>query len=339
MKKPEHAPRPNISKSSMSEFDECQRRWALRYEWFDFDYFDFPEQLKRDCQFHSKLMGNEAFAGQVVHDVIEETLRARKEGGLELVDPFQRAKEIAREYAWESELFLEAYRSGEKPPKIHRQALARHFFQEGFDGHSKAEFRKSVETALMNFFDSQLYRTILETDPAFYELAQKGSAPWFMDGHVPVYANFDFALRTPGKTTLFDWKTGKVSPRAELDVKTQLHTYAAYAMDTWRTPPEELRLVAAWLSAGKDQIFETNLDPQFLKLIQKAWRERHFELSQRRARARGSVERLFELFPATGMEKKNCKSCSFRFCEGYVKYLASVQPAETAEPVANGATN
>jgi hypothetical protein len=191
----------------------------------------------------------------------------------------------------------------------------------------------------MNFLDSELYRSILETDPSFYELPQKGSAPWFMDGNVPVYANFDFALRTPELTTLFDWKTGKVSPRAELDVKSQLHTYAAYAMDTWRTPPENLRLVAAWLSAGKDQTYETNLDPQFLKLIQKTWRERHFELSQRRDRARGSVEKLFDLFPATGMEKKKCKSCSFRFCEGYVKYLASVRPDEAAESAANGAPN
>jgi hypothetical protein len=182
----------------------------------------------------------------------------------------------------------------------------------------------------MNFLDSNLYRTIQETDPAFYELPQKGSAPWFMDGHVPVYANFDFAIRTPERTTLFDWKTGKVSPRAEQDVKRQLHTYAAYAMETWRTPPENLRLVAAWLSAGKDQIFETNLDLHFLKMIQKTWRERHFELYQRREKARGSVEKLFELFPTTGVEEKKCKSCSFRFCEGYVKYLdlESVRPEE-----------
>ena len=321
----------------MSEFDECQRRWALHYCWYEFDYWDFPEDLKRNCQFHSKLMGNEAFAGQVVHDAIDETLRARVNGGLELVDPFQRAKEIAREYITESEAFLQAYRSGEKVPKLHRQALARHFFQEGFDGHSKAEFRKSVESALINFLDSELYQSILATDPTYYELPPKGGAPWFMDGHVPVYANFDFALRTPEVTTLFDWKTGKVSPRAELDVKSQLHTYAAYAMDTWRTRPEELRLVAAWLSAGKDQTYETNLDLQFLRTIQRTWRERHFELSQRREKSRGSMEKLFDLFPANGVEKKKCKSCSFRFCEGYVKYLASVRPAEDTEPVANGA--
>jgi hypothetical protein len=332
MKKPDHPPRPSISKSSMGEYDDCQRRWVYHYCWYEFDYWEFPDGLKRDCQFHSKLMGNEAFAGQVVHDVIEETLRARVDGRLPF-DPYERAKEIAREYIADSNLFLDAYMKGDKAPKLHRQPLQRHFFQEGFDGSAKADFRKSVEMALLNFFESELYKEIVEIDPTYYEFPPKGGAPWFFSGQVPVYANFDFALRMPEKTVLYDWKTGRMSPRAEHDVRVQLHTYAAYAISEWGTSPEELRLVAQWLTPGKDVLSELTVDMRLLQAIQKEWRERHALLVRRRDESKGSLEKLWSLFPTNGVEKKKCKSCSFRFCEGYGQYLAVVQPtkAETGD--------
>lgn len=336
-KKPEHPPRPSISKSSMGEYDDCQRRWAYHYCWYEFDYWEFPDPLKRECQFHAKLMGNEAFAGQVVHDVIDETLRARVEGRLPF-DPYERAKDIAREYIADSNAFLAAYQNGEKPPKIHRQPLMRHFFQEGFDGSAKADFRKGVETALMHFFDSELYSELSSVDPVYYEFPIRGGAPWFFSGQVPVYANFDFALRMPEKTVLYDWKTGKMNPRAEQDLRVQLHTYAAYAMSEWKTTPEELRLVGVWLTPGKDMATELTVDLRLLQVIQKEWRERHALLVRRREEARGSMEKLLQLFPTNGAEKKKCRSCAFRFCEGYSQYLESVRPipesAETPEALA-----
>lgn len=307
----------------MSEFEECERRWAYRYCWYDFEYFEFPDPLKRECQFHSKLMGNEAFAGQVVHDVIDETLRARVTGGLDLVEPLDRAKEIAREYVAESRIFAAAYESAERAPKLHRQPLQRLFFHLGFDGHAKAEFRKAVESALMNFLDSELYKNLMAEDAAYFEFPPQGGAPWFFDGRVPVYANFDFALRKPEQTTLFDWKTGKVNKWSEADVTDQLHTYAAYAMETWKIPAEELKLVAVWLAAGKDQTHEIGVDPNRLQKLRMEWRERHQTLIRRREDAKGDMEKLFKVFPMTGIEKKKCRSCSFRFCEGYVQTMAA----------------
>jgi len=317
----------------MSEFEECERRWAYRYCWYDFEYFTFPDPLKRECQFHSKLMGNEAFAGQVVHDVIDEVLRGRVDGQLEIVEPFDRYKEITREYIRESRSFIEAYQSGERAPKLHRQPLQRIFFDQGWDGSAKAEFRKAVESALLNFLDSELYATLLAEDPAYFEFPPQGGAPWFFDGRVPVYANFDFALRKPEQTTLFDWKTGKVNHWSEQDVTDQLHTYAAYAMETWKLPPEELKLVAVWLGAGKDQKHEIGVDLKRLDRLRQEWRDRHRTLTTRREEARGDMDRLFKLFPMTGIEKKKCRNCAFRFCEGYVQTMeasaaAEVPPAE-----------
>lgn len=313
----------------MSEFDDCQRRWAYHYCWYDFDYFEFPDPLKRECQFHSKLMGQEAFAGQVVHDVIDELLRSRIEGRLPFYDQgseaisdvidaaVNRAKEIAREYVQTSRDFIKAYQSGEKPPRMHRQPLYRIFFDLGWDGSAKAEFRKSVESALMHFLDSDLYASLQSEDPVYYEMPPQGGAPWFLDRNVPVYANYDFALRKPEQTTLFDWKTGKVNQWAERDVTDQLHTYAAYAMEKWRTPPEEIKLVAVWLSLGKDKTHEIGVDMNRLERLRQEWRERHRLLSRRREEAKGDVEKLFEIFPMTGIEKNRCRTCNYRFCEGY----------------------
>lgn len=292
--------------------------------WSDFDYFEFPEDLKRNCQFHSKLMGNEAFASQVVHDVIDEAFRARKEGHLTFADPIGRAREIARQYIEESEAFLRAFEAGEKPPKMHRQPLFRHFFREGFDGTAKAEFRKTVETALLNFFESRLYEEITSLDAAYWELPPKGSAPWFEDHGIPVYANFDFAIRKPDETILYDWKTGRLSGPAERDVKEQLHTYAAYAMSEWGTPAKEIRLRAVWLTVGKDQFLESKVEESLLVQMRRSWHERYEELKRRREAARGNVDRLFELFPTTGIKKKRCRNCGFRFCEGYAAYLETM---------------
>lgn len=324
--KSDHPPKPNLSKSSISEFNDCERRWALHHCWYDFDYFEFPDDLKRECQFHARLMSNEAFAGQVVHDVIDEALRGRVEGRFPL-EPYERAKEIAAQYIAESRQFVAAYQSGAKAPKLQRQPLFRLFFNEGFDGHAKAEFRKTVEFSLLNFFDSELFKSIEAIDPAYYEFPPHGGSPWFLDGAVPIYANFDFALRMPEETVLFDWKTGKVSRWSEQDVRSQLHTYAAYALTKWKTPPDQLRLRAVWLGAGLDQVYEVPFSLEYLNHMRGEWRERYKLLRDRRERAKGDLEKLFELFPATGVKKKTCRSCSFRFCEGYQEYLAKV--AET----------
>lgn len=313
----------------MAEFDACQRRWAYHYCWYDFDYFDFPEPLKRDCQFLSKLMGQEAFAGQVVHDVIDELLRSRIEGRLEISDPMDRYREITRQYLDESRLFIDAYRNGERAPKLNRQPLLRMFYEMGWDGSAKAEFRKSVESALMHFLDSDLYASLLAEEAVYYEMPPKGGAPWFLSGRIPVYANFDFALRKPEQTTLFDWKTGKVTRWAEEDVNDQLHTYAAYAMEKWRVPPEEIKLVAVWLSLGKDKKHEIGVDLNRLEKLRNEWRERYILLSKRREDAKGNVDKLFDLFPMTGIEKNRCRTCNFRFCDGYRQTTEG--PAELAQ--------
>lgn len=323
----------------MGEFETCERKWAFHYLWYDFDYFEFPEPLKRDCQFHSKLMGNEAFAGQVVHDVIDEMLRSKKEGGLVFADPIERARQIAREYIDESRQFVAAYVSGDKAPKLHRQPLQRIFFDEGFDGAAKAEFRRTVETALVNFLDSDLLRQIEAIDPAFWELPPKGGAPWFFDHGIPVYANFDFAIRRPDETVLYDWKTGKLSPPAERDVREQLHTYAAYAMDTWGASPAQIKLRAVWLTVGKDQVYEDVVDEGLLRRMRAAWRERYDELTRRREYAKHDMDRLYEAFPLTGLKKKKCKYCAFRFCEGYAKYLESIEVKAEKAVGANSATS
>jgi hypothetical protein len=186
----------------------------------------------------------------------------------------------------------------------------------------------------MHTYHSELYPEILALDPHYYEFPPKGGAPWFFDLQVPVYANFDFALRMPEKTVLYDWKTGKLSPRGEHDLRVQLHTYAAYAMSEWGTSPEELRMVGAWLTPGKDVLTELTVEPRLLQAIKKEWRDRHALLVRRREEAKGDVDKLLKLFPTTGAEKKKCRSCPFRFCEGYAAYLESVRPAPAeAEPL------
>jgi hypothetical protein len=275
--------------------------------------------MQREVRFERRLLdGAAALAGQVVDDVITDAFRNFGQAGWP-EEFMPKAREIMREYLRESDEWLAAFEARVDPPELQRQPLAAKFFREPFTERDKDLIRTTTERCLAAFWQSDLLRRLLDAGPSYWELCPSGSSPWFYSGSVPVYAKFDFALRMPGKTVLYDWKTGKHRPE---EAREQLHTYAAFANATWEVPFDQIRVSAVWLGADPDKADEEPVDEQLVERLKAKWAERHALLKARIEDYGKSGARLFELFPTTGMEKRRCPYCLFRCGEGY-KALSS----------------
>jgi hypothetical protein len=309
-----------VSKTSIAIFDECQRKWAYTYQWWD-----LPEDVRLDFSYEAKLMPLEAFAGQVVDDVITETLRGFDVAGWQ-VDFRERAHVILKQYLDASEIWFHSHLKGLKPPQLDRQPLDRYYFREALTADEKQRLRDGIVNSLENFWNSSLPERIAAVDRRFWKVPEHGLVPWFLSDGVPVWAKYDFAIVQPGSVHIFDWKTGKVHERSEFSARTQLHTYAAYAISEWKADAGEIELHAVWLSAGPDQMQSMSVHQGLLRQLRAQWRERHQLLRERLAQVSKDPARLLDLFPMTGIETGKCARCQFRSCEGYAR-LAAGEPA------------
>lgn len=312
------APRPNISKTSISVFDECQRKWALMYE-----KFKTPRMIRRDVILQAKLMPFNALAGQVVDDTIGYALkhyRKEKQWRTDLMDGARRLVQqyfdITEEWIRFAELKIEPTEHAKNHP---RQPIDEVFYNGSLTEQQYDALLDQIELCLQNFMDSEIRQIITQYDPATW-IDNKGETPWFMDGDVPVYAKFDLAVNTPEEVLIFDWKTGKVSPTAEEGVRDQLHTYAAYAMSEWKATADKLKLSAVWLSTGPNCIDPVPFEQERLERLRIKWADRHALLKDRAEVYEKDWDQLFDIFPLT-QNINRCKNCQFHVCEGYGRVI------------------
>ncbi len=314
-KKSEFPPSPNVSKTSIATFDECERKYALSY----LPHFELPPAMARDVRFQKKLLdGHHAIAGQVVDDVITTAFREFREEGWP-ADYMSRARAVMDEYRELSREWWVASHARLDPPAAHRQPLYRYYFELGIPKGQLAEMKEIMRTCLEAFWRSKLLRELLDAGPVRWELPPPGTSPWFMDGEVPVYAKFDFILRTDEGIVIYDWKTG--SPK-DLEARRQLNAYAAYAMAKWALTEDRIRLAAVWLKMGPDQYAVETVNAEVLAELRRSWGERHALLRERAKEARQGPGQVLDLFPMTGFDKGRCRWCSFRCCEGYERTIA-----------------
>ncbi|MCZ7579599.1 MAG: PD-(D/E)XK nuclease family protein [Fimbriimonadaceae bacterium] len=319
-----YPPSPNLSKTSIGTFDECERQYALHYLWIE-----LSQPVKREAWFQRALMKWSLLVGQVVDDVITEAIR-RYYDKREWPENWEKGVErILEEYETWTEVFIEHYRTpGERPPKdgdggvrFARQPLENVFYgeyptQEDWEG-----ARKRCNELIEVFRASGLMERLAGYATDTWRPPPRSAAPWFEWEGIPVYAKYDFAITAPEETLVFEWKTGRMSERAENDALDQLHTYAFYAQHAWNSEPESTRLVGVWLGvpinaeAASQCIHEARVDPQRLDRLKDRWRKRYALLNERLAQVKERRCSLLEAFPPTGVARGRCKACNFRLCE------------------------
>lgn len=325
-----------LSKSKLQTFDECERKWAYS-DGFSWEVLD--DRVKFVLKAQARLMPFPMLAGQVVDDTITESLRHYFDCGQWLPNPLQRATAIVKEYLDCSREYAERVQSNQKWPHTHRQPLDRIFFGEPISPDEKRAATECMRECIEHFFASALPDHIASFPIEQWRLPSKAQneqrIPWFIFEDIPVYANYDFAILTPEKTTIYEWKTGRSDSEAAIE---QLHWYAVYAHERWLVPYEQIRLAPVWLrsdpQALRPELLEVPVDVQRIEAITTRWRTMHALLSERVSQAKDH-ESLERLFPTTGFMHR-CGRCVFRACPGYRQYVEEARAALPTEGETGG---
>lgn len=322
MKRRSFPEKPFFSWMAWGMLRACKRRWFLH----NFGR-DLPDPLGRQYFTERKLSYWQAFAGQLADDGVTETIRHFKKHRVWRQDMDSWLLEQAREYRSDSLTYTKAAENGDDLPYVKRQVLDRYFYNNIPDGAEHKRVLEEARQAVRNFYQTEIPARIETTPPNALMCDHKdGDFPWAEHDGVPVYAVYDFAIRLPERTTIFDWKTGKVTPEKEANALEQLHWYALYAMQAWHVEPEQIRIAPVFLAANYGY-HETECDPVRLGNIQAEWKERHAEIKSKMNTA-SSIEVLQEEFPMTE-NLRECAGCVFHSCPGYQR----VRDAQVANPV------
>lgn len=331
---PDGPPKPNLSRTSIKRYGQCRRQWALHYETERLKEFDRPLFWK--VLREKRLMAFELLAGQVVDDTITAALCEFARSRTWPDSPFNVAMRIVGEYITHSREFATLRDESRKGPwpRSDRQPIDRYYFGEQIREDEKASLRETIRQCLDNFEKSEIKQTILAYPPDTWKLPTKArgeserdafsvqpSNPWYMDGNVPMYANYDFMIVAPDRTLIFDWKTGKERMTEALE---QLHCYAAYAHSYFQVPYEQISLLPVWLTRQPQHLTLEHLrepvEEATLASLRCGWAELYAELSDKHAVYSAESWRLFELFPLAE-NPECCRRCQFRSCSGYSNYL------------------
>jgi CRISPR/Cas system-associated exonuclease Cas4 (RecB family) len=222
------------SVSRHDSFATCRRRYY-------YSYYVAPD----DPEIHrlKKLSALPLWAGNVVHETIEELLKTRD------TIPEPEEQEALIRAAVHTRMLGE-WRQSEAGTVTKEDGtpgfrLFEHEYQQPVDQEDKKILVGTVMRSLRNFFRSDTLR----------EAYAAGRERWltvedlvsFQVGDVAVYVRMDLAYRDrDGRVVIVDWKTGRGEGRFS---EVQLAGYALYAAEQgWVASPEELRTELAYLA-------------------------------------------------------------------------------------------
>jgi hypothetical protein len=214
------------SVSRHDAFAACRRRYFYSY---------YVAQEDPEIQRLKRLSALPLWAGSVVHETIEEILRARD--GL----PSATEQEAIGHAAVHSRM-LGDWRASERGGDGFR--LFEHEYRVQVDPEDKKVAVATVRRSLRNFFRSQTLGEIFEVGrERWLSLEELVS---FRVGDVNVFLRMDLAYRRrDGRVRIVDWKTGRGEGRFN---EIQLAGYALYAAEAgWVDAPEELETELAYL--------------------------------------------------------------------------------------------
>lgn len=322
MMKRSYPDKPFFSWMAWGMLKSCPRRWFLH---------NFGRSLPGDEGLNyfieRKLSYWQAFAGQLADDGVTEAIRHFKRHGVWRQDMDQWLHARGLDYRRESLAYTAAAYEGHDLPDVKHQVLDRYFFGDEPDAAEHRRVLQVAREAVRNFYGSDLPHKIESAPRSALMCDHKESDfPWAEHDGVPIYAVYDFAIKTPERVTIYDWKTGRVDPEKEDAAMEQLHWYALYAMEAWQVASEKIRLAPVFLSAST-QYVEVTPDPDRLQRIRSEWQEKHREIKALMNLSKDSTG-LQEHFPITE-SLRECSGCVFRSCPGY----ARIQQARAVNPV------
>ena len=259
-------------------FEDCRRKYWYQYHLAPRGRAPDDPDEARLAYFLKGLSGPEAWAGSIVHKVIERTLsewrRSRaftREEGLRLGFDI-----LAREYQ-----NSRAHCAG---PEDEGAALVLepHYFR-GPDALTETYRDKVsyiVSGALRNFYEAPILDTIRRVGPKRWLEPERIAAAHLPgddeSGSILVYVRPDFVFWEEEQLRIIDWKTGDWKSHAPDRAKEEVQVlcYALYAQEKWGVPLEQT--VPAIVRLYPEYQLESHAyDPHRTEVVRQYIRESH----------------------------------------------------------------
>lgn len=183
------------------------------------------------------------WAGSVVHDTIESTLRAVRSGMRPTLDEAQGEARRRLNEGW----FSSVEKKWRRDPKRSIN-LFEHYYGEGITKEQRLDLRQHVFNCLERFFAGAAYAKLREIGHEHW-VALEDFDQFELMG-VKVWVVLDVAIKDGDEIVIFDWKTGE--PR-DADAE-QVSVYALFAMSKWQTPPEKLQTRLVYLKHDEERV-------------------------------------------------------------------------------------
>lgn len=229
------------SRSRNGMFQECRRKYFYHYygAWGGWEA-EAPAEVRR-LYVLKQLTSRQGWAGRVVHEAVEMTLKALH-AGRALPEAWLLEETLRRmRQEWR---FSKEGRYRERPKAD--VALFEHEYGVEIAPRTWQALRDHMLRCLRNFHRLPLFAEIRETPRDRWILIEDVRA--FDFEGTPVYAAPDFGYwTTGGRLALVDWKTGSPDPEA---TAVQLGCYALYARDILDVPPALVDLLEVNLREG-----------------------------------------------------------------------------------------
>ena len=289
-------------------FQECRRKYYYRYHLAPLGRR--PDAPPEACVAHrlKDLVGLEAWAGDLVHAVIEHVLNRWRAGRLVTEDEVtaMASRELSRRFRnsfdyWEAD-----------PDSFTRRPvlLDVHYYRrdEPVSRERGAAIKETVVRSLQSFMRSELAGRIRTVGRENWRPIDRNAAAR-VEGDILILVKPDFAFVEGDRLYIVDWKTGKPDPFWEM---VQVTCYAFYAQEKWgyalpRIVPQVVHLYPEFRDG------EAAYTEESIRNVMLFIRESQDELgSLLDTEDLPSVER----FPYTD-DCGRCRWCAFRgMCEG-----------------------
>ncbi len=295
------------SKSRDEQFRDCQRKYFYdKYaSWGGWDRNAAKDT--RMAYVLKNLKNRWAWKGETVHHVIEEVLKAMKNG---------RAMTLEEALTRLTEQMRKDYRSSKakknwEDPKHHLGLFEHEYAKPVADSTWKEVHDSSVE-CLKNFFGSSLYKELAAEDKKGWLIIE--DLEEFEFEGAKIYVKLDFARRKDGKIEIFDWKTGKNDSEA---AAVQIGAYALYAMKKWSVPVDSIRAFLFNLGSARPEPQEQLVSDALIQGTVRAMSESIQSMRALLLDPAKNVPQAISEFKFTQNERL-CGYCNFyKICEKY----------------------
>lgn len=251
------------------------------------------------------LIGVDAWAGEVVHEVIRAVLNRWRAGrGMPEPEAIEYGvRLLRRQFRDSGEYWSAPVEAFPRRPTL----LDLHYYREETLGRQRAgELKERVAEAVRQFLRSPLALRIGEVGPARWLPIDRNAAAR-LDNGILILVKPDFAYRDGDRLHIVDWKTGR--PDASWE-GIQLACYARYAAEKWGQPPEEVEASIVYLYPEFTRA-AVECGPAAVATVEHFIAESHAEIS-----AALAGEPSLERFPVCE-DAGRCRWCPFRgLCDG-----------------------